>query len=190
MRKYLRVTIIVALFFVLIFVTRLKGIQPVAQTQSLAPVQGALAPTAAPQVPAPTAAALRPSAETATVPPPTPRPTSAPNDPPTPTTTTPSPSSSGYIDGVYTHRGIELHGGFLQLEVTFAEGRMEDITFLQHPHASNTSQVINEKVLPRLRKKALENQRARIDFISGASTTCNAFDWALSVVVRRATPDA
>ena len=187
MTKYLRVTAIVALFFILVVATRLRGTQPLAQTQGLDPFPGALASTATPQAPAPTATALPSSASASAVPTPTPRPARA---TPTPTPSPTPASPYGYVDGAYTHKAIELHGGFLQMEVTFAEGRMEDITFLQWPHASNTSQVINEKVLPRLRAKAPENQRARIDFISGASTTCNAFDWGLSVAVRRATPDA
>ena len=178
------------MFFILVMMTRLKIIQPFAQGASLDPAYSLLIPTVSPQPTALPTAIPPPTAVVTTFPTITPLPTSVSSPSPTPTAAPASTANSGYVDGIYTHKPIELHGGTLQLQVAFSNGKMEDITFLEYPHASNTSQVINEKVLPRLRLKALENQRAKIDFISGASTTCNAFDYALRAIVSKATPDA
>ena len=90
------------------------------------------------------------------------------------TTTTTNPSAL-YKDGVYTGDSADAYYGFVQIRATVQGGRLADVTFLSYPNDRQTSVMINSQAMPMLQHEAIQTQTARVDIISGATDTSQAF---------------
>lgn len=116
------------------------------------------------------------------VPPPTdtPLPTTAPLTPtnvptvPIIPTSTPKPTSL-YKDGTYTGDVADAFYGNIQVQTTIANGRITDISFLQYPNDRSRSIDINQQADPILAQEAISAQSARVDIVSGATDSSQAF---------------
>ena len=83
------------------------------------------------------------------------------------------PSSSGVrtVDGPL----VATPYGEVQVEVSFAGGRLVDVTALRLPNDRSRSARLSQVAGPQLRSEALQAQDAEIDLVSGATYTSQAY---------------
>ena len=102
----------------------------------------------------------------------------------TPTTTTPPTATAGtqstttastYKDGTVTGSVITTRFGNVQVQVTISGGAIADVRALQLPSRDGRSQQIASEAEPILRQEALTAQSAKIDLLSGATYTSDAY---------------
>jgi len=102
------------------------------------------------------------------------QPTAAAVIPTSPPTSAPT-VSSGYRDGTYTGDSIDAFYGFIKVETTITNGRITAIKFLQYPNDRDTSISINQQADPMLAQEAITAQSSKVDIISGATDSSEAF---------------
>jgi uncharacterized protein with FMN-binding domain len=76
--------------------------------------------------------------------------------------------------------------GTVQVSVTIKGGRITDVRTVAIPLDSGRSQSINSQAAPMLRSEALRVQSARIDVISGATYTSDAYAQSLQSALDQA----
>jgi uncharacterized protein with FMN-binding domain len=67
----------------------------------------------------------------------------------------------------------------VQVQATIQGGKLTDVQFLEYPTDRRTSQEINNIAVPYLQQEALQAQSARVDIVSGATLTSEAFMMSL-----------
>jgi uncharacterized protein with FMN-binding domain len=97
----------------------------------------------------------------------------------------PRPSPNG---GALTTTGDDAPNQFgdVQVQVTFAGGRITDVKALQLPFDRRRSAEISQYVEPYLRSEALQAQSAQIDLISGATYTSMSYAESLQSAIDKA----
>lgn len=136
-------------------------------------------PTAAEPAP-PVILARQPRPRPNYVPPP------APPTPPTATVATAGTTGARLADGRYDGPAINAYYGFVQTEAVVADGRLADVRVLNYPKSRLASVFINRRALPRLRKEAIRAQASRVDVVSGATLTSEAFVRSLDDALQQA----
>jgi uncharacterized protein with FMN-binding domain len=100
---------------------------------------------------------------------------------------TPTPQSVGrYRDGVYDGGVADAYYGYVQVEVTIQNDQITDVAFLDYPHDRRTSAQINSIAMPYLKQEAIQAQSARVNIISGATLTSEAFAQSLQSALSQA----
>lgn len=84
-----------------------------------------------------------------------------------------------YQDGEYVGDKIDAYYGNVQVKTTIKNNQITDVTFLEYPKDRRTSQLINEQATPELQQEAIQVQSAKVDTVSGATQTSNAFKKSL-----------
>lgn len=84
-------------------------------------------------------------------------------------------NASAYQDGVFTGQKEDAFFGVVQVQATIRDGKIADVEFLEYPSDRRTSQRINSFAMPYLQQEAIQTQSARVDVISGATLTSEAF---------------
>lgn len=119
--------------------------------------------------------------------------THVPTAPPPPTrapvVVAPSPkpvTNSGYQDGSYKGPEVDAFYGYVQVQAVIQNGKIADVQFLDYPRDRRTSQRINSVAVPYLQQEALQVQSARVDIISGATLTSEAFIQSLQSALANA----
>lgn len=109
-------------------------------------------------------------------------------NPDTPTTTTSTkPKTLGqYADGSYTGTPADAYYGTVQVKTIIKNGALADIQFLQYPSDRSTSRYINSRAIPLLFQEAITAQSARVDGVSGATFTSEAFTQSLDSALAQA----
>jgi uncharacterized protein with FMN-binding domain len=97
-----------------------------------------------------------------------------------------STSGSALKDGTATGSVVTTRFGPVQVQVTISGGAITDVTALQMPSRDGHSQQIAELAEPILRQEALQAQSARIDLLSGATYTSEAYAESLQSALDRA----
>jgi uncharacterized protein with FMN-binding domain len=116
----------------------------------------------------------------------TPQPTT-PTPAPTPSVPAkPKPTSSAYQDGVYTGSLADAYFGNVQVQATIQSGRLTDVQFLTYPNDNRHSLEVSNTSLPILRSEAIQSQSAKVDIVSGATQTSQAFEQSLANALNRA----
>ena len=105
--------------------------------------------------------------------------------PTTSTTTTPTTTPT-YKDGQYTGQAADAYYGYIQVQAVINGGKITDVKFLQYPNDRQNSVAINSQAMPWLTQEALKAQSARVDIISGATDTSQAFIQSLSSALNSA----
>ena len=134
------------------------------------------------------------AAPVAIVPTATPTSRSSSSSTPTPTSTatpgtTPgatSPSGSTYKNGTYTGNVADAQWGVVQIQVVIQNGKITSVQFLQYPNERNRSVQINSYADPILINEAIQAQSTKVDIVSGATDTSNAFIQSLSNALSQA----
>jgi uncharacterized protein with FMN-binding domain len=109
------------------------------------------------------------------------------------TAATPSPSPSRAKARTPRPRARTITGapvqqpyGTVQVSVTIKGGRIVDVRTVAVPLDSGRSQSINSQAAPMLRSEALRVQSARIDVVSGATYTSDAYAQSLQSALDKA----
>ncbi len=92
---------------------------------------------------------------------------------------TATPTGSTPADGTFTGQDILTRFGDVQVAITRKNGRITDVTAVKLPNDRPRSLFISQQAGPILRSEVLTAQSARINLISGATYTSDA--WAQSV---------
>ena len=111
----------------------------------------------------------------APAPTPTPLPTPTPTPTPTPAPVTPPPARN-YKDGAYTGKVADAYFGNMQVATVIKGGKVIDIKFLQYPNDQPLSLEISNRTMPKLKSEVISSQNEKVDIISGATQTCEAFN--------------
>ena len=109
-------------------------------------------------------------------------PTPGPNPTPTPT---PVPVGQ-YKNGQYTGIVADAFYGPLQVQAIISKGKITDIKFLQFPNDRSTSVMISKEATPILKQEAIQIQSSKVDNVSGATQTSNAFRQTLESALAKA----
>lgn len=91
-----------------------------------------------------------------------------------------------YKNGTYTGSIQDAFYGNVQVQVAIANGKISSVNFLQYPNDNRTSQFVNSQAIPMLQQEAIQAQSAKVDIISGASATSQAFQASLSDALAQA----
>lgn len=119
----------------------------------------------------------------------------APTDTPAPMLPPPAPTSpptaapvanGAFKDGVYTGPVVDAYFGNVQVQATIQHGQLADVKFLDYPHHRRTSVRISNYAMPYLTSEAIQAQSARVNIISGATLTSEAFAQSLQVALTQA----
>lgn len=95
-------------------------------------------------------------------------------------------SGAMYADGNYTGPMVDAYYGLVQIEAIVQNGRLASIKVLRYPSDRRTSRFINRIALPRLHREVVRAQSARVNIISGATLTSEAFIQSLDGALRQA----
>ena len=76
--------------------------------------------------------------------------------------------------------------GPVQVEIDIADGRIGDVVALRTPTEHAFSVQLNKFATPTLRSETLKAQSAKIDVVSGATYTSNAYAQSLQVALNQA----
>jgi uncharacterized protein with FMN-binding domain len=103
---------------------------------------------------------------------------------------TPAPGGSGAPGGGATSTGdvtvngtLEDNGfGPVQVQIKIAGGRIVDVTTLELPQDRHSDR-INSFAVPQLRQEVIDAQSARIDTVSGATATSDAYTRSLQAAL-------
>src|ERR1700690_4312624 len=88
-------------------------------------------------------------------------------------------SQSGYKDGTFKGPEVDAYYGLVQVQATIQGGKRANVQFLEFPSDRRTSQEINNIAVPYLQQEAMQVQSAKVDIISGATLTSEAFMMSL-----------
>ncbi len=92
----------------------------------------------------------------------------------------PANVSGAYRDGTYIGPATDAYFGTVQVRAVVSGGALSDVQFLQYPNDRGTSLRISNQSMPRLRSEAIAAQSAKVDIISGATQTSEAFQKSLA----------
>lgn len=98
---------------------------------------------------------------------------------------TASPATS-YKDGTYSGQSLDSPYGIVQVAAVIKSGKIADIKFLQMPNDIGHSQEVTSFSEPLLRQDSIKKQSAHIDFVSGATTTSQAYEQSLQSALDKA----
>jgi uncharacterized protein with FMN-binding domain len=76
--------------------------------------------------------------------------------------------------------------GVVQVQVVIQNGEIINVQFLQYPNERNRSVEINSYADPILVNEAIQAQSAKVDIVSGATDTSQAFIQSLSNALSQA----
>ena len=91
-----------------------------------------------------------------------------------------------YKDGTYNGQSEDTPYGIVQVAVVVSGGKITDIKFLQMPYDLGHSQQVTSYAEPYLKDETIQRQSANIDFVSGASTTSEAYQLSLQAALDKA----
>lgn len=172
MRKYLQITIVLSIFGLLVFLRQVWGKEEmsIVENKNLQnPTANSPSSTNQSQIPTPTQQSpLEPQA------------TALPTIPPAPV------STGAYKNGTYTGKVADAYYGNIQVQAVISGGKITDVIFLQYPNDNRTSQYINSQAAPMLKQEAIQAQSAKVDIISGASASSDAFQVSLADALAQA----
>ena len=80
-----------------------------------------------------------------------------------------------YRDGSFTGQPYDAYYGLVQVQANVQGGRLISVDVLQYPTHRNTSRAINRQALPMLESEVISAQGVRVNIISGATLTSEAY---------------
>ena len=91
-----------------------------------------------------------------------------------------------YNDGTFTGEAADAFYGNIQVAAVISQGKLADVTFLQYPNDRERSIRINTQAMPMLKSEAILAQSGKVDIISGATDTSQAFIMSLTSALQQA----
>lgn len=95
-------------------------------------------------------------------------------------------TSSTYKDGSYTGTVNNFIYGSLQVKIIVTGGKITDISYPQYPNHMGHTAEVSSYALPILKQEAIQNQNSKVDIISGATQTSEAFMQTLQSALSQA----
>jgi uncharacterized protein with FMN-binding domain len=89
------------------------------------------------------------------------------------------------VNGSFSGALVPTRFGDVQVRVVIASGRITDVVAVRMPDDRVRSAEITQYVTPVLRSEAVQAQSARIDVISGATFTSEAYAESLNDALRQ-----
>ena len=80
-----------------------------------------------------------------------------------------------FKDGDFTGLVADAYYGNVQARTVIRDGKIAGVQFLDHPSDRKKSIEINGRAMPLLTAEAIRAQSARVDIVSGATLTSQAF---------------
>jgi uncharacterized protein with FMN-binding domain len=97
-----------------------------------------------------------------------------------------SSATSNLKDGTYTGSTAGTPYGPVQIAVLVSGGRITGVNFLRMPSDEGHSQEVTAGSEPLLKQQTLQNQNAHVDFITGATSTSQAYEQSLQAALNQA----
>jgi uncharacterized protein with FMN-binding domain len=91
-----------------------------------------------------------------------------------------------YSDGSFTGGSFDAYYGRVQVQVNIQGGRIVSVDVLDYPRHSGTSRAINRQALPILESAVIRAQGTRVNNVSGASLTTDAYLRSLKGALKQA----
>jgi uncharacterized protein with FMN-binding domain len=95
-------------------------------------------------------------------------------------------ASAGYQDGSFLGPAYNTYYGPVQVRVNIRDGRVVSVDVPEYPADRRASQRINGQALPLLEREVISAQSARVNIVSGATLTCEAYLRSLDAALRDA----
>jgi uncharacterized protein with FMN-binding domain len=111
--------------------------------------------------------------------------TSAKGSPSAPATSAPAKSAAA-ASGKFKGSSVRTRYGNFQVQITVTAGKITDISMLQSGSQDGTSQQITGYALPQLIQAVLQQQKANVGYVSGASYTTQGFEGAVQSAMQAA----
>lgn len=92
----------------------------------------------------------------------------------------------GYKDGTFTGSAVDSPYGTVQMSLVVASGKITDVNFLQMPSDMGHSAMLSRMSAPLLKQTTINSQSANIDFVSGATSTSEAYQQSLQSALDQA----
>ena len=108
--------------------------------------------------------------------------TSAKSSPATPAT----PAKPAAASGKFKGSAVRTRYGSFQVQITVTAGKITDVSMLQSGSQDGTSQQITGYALPMLIQAVLQQQKANVGYVSGASYTTEGFEGAVQSAMQAA----
>ncbi len=89
-------------------------------------------------------------------------------------------------DGIFLGRAYDAYWGNVQVQATIKNGRLTAVDVPQYPDHRNTSRSINRQALPMLLQEVIKAQSTRVNTISGATLTSDAYLKSLRSALKKA----
>jgi len=100
--------------------------------------------------------------------------------------TTGQATAATYKDGTFNGASEATPYGTVQIAVVISGGKIVDVNFLQMPSDQGHSQEVTSFAKPLLKQTTLSAQSANIDFVSGATTSSEAYQMSLQAALDQA----
>lgn len=98
-------------------------------------------------------------------------------------TTTPT---TQYKDGTYTGSIANAYYGSVQVQAIISNGKITTVNFIQSPNENPNSIYVNQQADPYLKQEAIQAQGSKVNTISGATFTSQAFTQSLANALSQA----
>lgn len=95
-------------------------------------------------------------------------------------------SGSRYKDGNYTGSVAETPYGDVQVMVMISGGRITDVYFIQMPNDQPHTREVSRDSEPILLQQTLDRQSAKVDLVSGATSTAYGYRESLQAALDKA----
>jgi uncharacterized protein with FMN-binding domain len=95
-------------------------------------------------------------------------------------------AAAGLTDGTYTGPSIDAYYGLVQVQAVVQNGQITSLKMLRYPSDRRESLIISQQALPLLRNEVVSAQSARVNIISGATLTSQAFIQSLGGALTQA----
>jgi len=91
-----------------------------------------------------------------------------------------------FRDGSYAGGTYDAYYGRVQVKANVQGGRLVSVDVLQFPSDRRTSRAINNQALPLLEREVVRAQSTRVDTVSGATLTSEAYLRSLTSALGKA----
>jgi uncharacterized protein with FMN-binding domain len=97
-----------------------------------------------------------------------------------------TPVAVSYKDGTYTGPAVDAYYGQVQVQAVVQDGQIASLSIMRYPSDRRESLRISQQALPLLRNEVVKAQSARVNIISGATLTSQAFMRSLDAALVQA----
>ncbi len=84
-------------------------------------------------------------------------------------------AAGAYKDGTFMGPSVNAMYGLVRVQAVIQNGQLKNVQALEYPTDRRTSQRINQQAIPWLQTEVIQAQSAKVNIISGATLTSQAF---------------